>query len=55
MYIFAFPVQQLLVLLGRNQGWSLGLHFFLSVLLTSALAYASWHGLEKQALRLKPS
>ena len=55
MYIFAFPVQQLLVFWGRNQEWSLELHLFLSLFLTSALAYISWHGLEKQALRLKPS
>ena len=54
MYIFAFPVQQLVVYWGRGQGWSWGFHFGLSLLGTSLLAYASWHLVESRALRYKP-
>jgi peptidoglycan/LPS O-acetylase OafA/YrhL len=54
MYIFAFPVQQTLVMLGKNHGWSFSTHLSLSFLLTSVLAYMSWHALEKRALLFKP-
>lgn len=55
MYIFAFPVQQILVLSGRHHGWSFGMYVSLSFLITGVLAYVSWHALEKQALVFKPS
>lgn len=55
MYIFAFPVQQGVVMWGRGQDWSFGVHLTWSFVLTGLLAYASWHLLEKKALRLKPS
>ncbi|WP_338499617.1 acyltransferase [Delftia tsuruhatensis] len=53
LYLIAFPVQQTVV------------HFFwpsigstavlaLSIAITTALAYASWHGIEKRALKIKP-
>lgn len=54
VYIFAFPVQQMLVYLGRGQGWGFGVSLFLSWVVTSGLAFASWHLVEKQALRYKP-
>lgn len=54
VYIFAFPVQQMLVHWGKGQGWSLGAFFSLSLLMTAGLAFASWHLVEKQALRFKP-
>lgn len=54
MYIFAFPVQQVVVALGRGRGWSFTTHLSLSFLVTSVLAYVSWHALEKHALRFKP-
>jgi len=54
MYIFAFPVQQLVVSLGRSRGWTFTTHLSLSLLLTGVLAYVSWHALEKRALRFKP-
>ncbi len=54
MYIFAFPIQQLVVFWGHKQNWSWGLHFGLSLLGTSLLAYASWHLVESRALRYKP-
>ncbi len=54
MYIFAFPMQQMVVALGRNRGWTFATHLSLSLLLTSVLAYVSWHVLEKRALRFKP-
>jgi peptidoglycan/LPS O-acetylase OafA/YrhL len=54
MYIFAFPVQQMVVYWGLGQNWSWGLHFGLSLLGTTFLAYASWHLVESKALRYKP-
>ena len=54
MYIFAFPVQQMVVYWGRGQNWSWGVHFGLSLLGTALLAYASWQLVEKRALRYKP-
>ena len=54
MYIFAFPVQQMLVYWGIGLDWSWGAHFGLSLLGTSLLAYASWHLVERRALRYKP-
>jgi peptidoglycan/LPS O-acetylase OafA/YrhL len=54
VYIFAFPVQQILVYWARGQGWSFFVSFFLSLLVTSGLAFASWHLVEKRALRYKP-
>ncbi|MBK9441115.1 MAG: acyltransferase [Comamonadaceae bacterium] len=54
MYIFAFPVQQWLVEVGRSRGWPFLVYLSLSFLLTSTLAYASWHLIEKRALGFKP-
>lgn len=53
IYIYAFPVQQSVSLIGYLHGWS-----WLSVLLSAAgitlvLAGASWHFIEKPALSLK--
>jgi peptidoglycan/LPS O-acetylase OafA/YrhL len=54
MYIFAFPVQQIVVELGGRRGWNFATHFWVSFLVTSMLAYVSWHLLEKRALLFKP-
>jgi peptidoglycan/LPS O-acetylase OafA/YrhL len=54
MYIFAFPVQQIVVELGRNRGWTFATHLSWSFLVTSMLAYVSWHVLEERALMFKP-
>lgn len=54
MYIFAFPVQQIVVELGRTRGWTFATHLSWSFLVTSVLAYVSWHVLEKRALLFKP-
>ena len=54
MYIFAFPVQQIVVSLGRHRDWSFATHLGLSLLVTSVLAYVSWHVIEQRALRFKP-
>ncbi len=54
LYIFAFPVQQIVVELGRHRGWSFYTHLSLSFFVTSVLAYVSWHALERPALRFKP-
>ena len=54
LYIFAFPVQQTLAQWSQGRGWNFGMSFALSLSLTAALAYASWHLVEKPALRYKP-
>lgn len=54
LYIFAFPVQQMLVHWDKGRTWSLGVAFCLSLLVTSGLAFVSWHLVEKRALLFKP-
>jgi peptidoglycan/LPS O-acetylase OafA/YrhL len=51
-YLYAFPVQQ--VVLTVLPGLSLATSILVTVVLTTALAVASWHLIEKQALKLKP-
>jgi peptidoglycan/LPS O-acetylase OafA/YrhL len=55
VYIFAFPVQQIGVHFGRGLGWGVTTYLLLSAVVTGALAYLSWHAVEKQALRFKPA
>jgi peptidoglycan/LPS O-acetylase OafA/YrhL len=53
LYIYAFPVQQTMIWLYKDKlPW--GAVLALTVLSTFALAFASWHLVEKTALRLKP-
>ncbi len=53
LYIYAFPMQQLMIWWFHDRlPWVAVLA--LSLLSTVALAYASWHLVEKHALRLKP-
>ena len=53
IYIYAFPVQQTLIwLLKDKMSWSVLL--LLTLATTLAFAFASWHLVEKRALRLKP-
>ena len=54
VYIVAFPVQQLGVQWGREHGWSMGTYLSVSLLATFALAFFSWHLVEKRALLFKP-
>jgi peptidoglycan/LPS O-acetylase OafA/YrhL len=54
LYIFAFPVQQIVVALGSHHGWGFVTHLCVSFLVTGVLACVSWHLLEKPALRFKP-
>lgn len=54
MYIFAFPVQQIVVELGRDRGWTFATYLGLSFVVTSVLAYLSWHLIETRALVFKP-
>lgn len=54
VYIFAFPVQQILVQWGKTRDLGFWVLLTLSLLITSVLAFASWHLLEKKALRFKP-
>jgi peptidoglycan/LPS O-acetylase OafA/YrhL len=52
VYIYAFPVQQVLALSGAYQ-WGLPAYMVLSVLGTVPFAVGSWWLIEKHALRLK--
>ena len=51
MYVYAFPVQQLVTLYGPRL--PLPLHFVLAYAITVVLAALSWHLVEAPALRLK--
>lgn len=54
LYIYGWPSQQLVIWMMRGHAawWQL---FILSTLLAGALAFLSWHLVEKRALRLKPA
>lgn len=54
VYIFAFPVQQVVVNWGGDVGLISFVLFGISLLGTMALAYTSWHLVEKRALCFKP-
>lgn len=51
LYIYAFPIQQLIVMLYPTI--SVALFFALSALFVAPIAYASWHFIEKPAMSLK--
>jgi peptidoglycan/LPS O-acetylase OafA/YrhL len=53
IYIYAFPIQQILYWLFPKMAFAQSLA--ISALLTLFLAAVSWHCIEKQALKLKPS
>lgn len=52
IYIYAFPVQQTIIMLGIN-GLSLWLECITSFFITIMLAFLSWHLVERPALKLK--
>ncbi len=53
VYLFAWPIQQAVIaIVGRNQSWEV--LFTISSIITIAFAYASWHLVERQALKFKP-
>lgn len=52
VYIYAFPVQQTLVLIGAA-GFGLAFYLASSLAGTAVLAVASWHLIERPALRLR--
>jgi peptidoglycan/LPS O-acetylase OafA/YrhL len=52
IYIYAFPVQQLLTMWGVNK-WGYLAYTFLAILAVIPLAVASWWLIEKHALKLK--
>jgi peptidoglycan/LPS O-acetylase OafA/YrhL len=54
LYIFAFPIQQTLVWLNKGRlSWAP--LFVVTLIACFAMAFLSWHVVEKRALRLKPS
>lgn len=55
IYIYAFPAQQLVSMLGKQNDWPWTGVLAASVVLTLLLAMLSWHAVERVALRLKPS
>jgi len=54
MYILSFPVQQVVVKLGRRRARSFVRYLSLSFVPTSERAYLSWRLLEMRALQFKP-
>ena len=52
VYIYAFPVQQLLVAAGSSE-LGIALNSVLTLLITMGLAYLSWNLVEKPAMRAK--
>ena len=52
LYIYAYPVQQLLAVWGVIR-WGLPAYFGLAIAITIPLAMASWWAVEKHALKLK--
>ena len=52
VYIYSFPIQQLLITLGLDK-FGLSIYFILSLLLTMPLAMMSWNLIEKPCLQLK--
>jgi peptidoglycan/LPS O-acetylase OafA/YrhL len=54
IYLYGFPVQQsLLALMGRD-GLHWWVNFAMALPVAAAIAFCSWHGIEKQAARLRP-
>jgi peptidoglycan/LPS O-acetylase OafA/YrhL len=53
VYIYAFPVQQVLVVLIAN-AWSLAAQLAAAAIVTLVCAWISWHAVEAPALALKP-
>jgi peptidoglycan/LPS O-acetylase OafA/YrhL len=53
VYLYAFPVQQTVIYIFFPHIGFYGA-MFMAVLLTTVLAFASWHWIEKRALQLKP-
>lgn len=51
-YVYAFPVQQLVLAIWPD--WSLPIYFMVSLLMTLTLAVLSWHWIERPCLQLKP-
>lgn len=52
IYVYAFPVQQLLALRAWNR-WGVGVYILLTLLFVVPLALASWFAVERPALRWK--
>lgn len=53
IYLIAYPVQQTIILYLWPY-WGFWPTMGLASVITVALAYLSWHGIEKRALRFKP-
>jgi peptidoglycan/LPS O-acetylase OafA/YrhL len=51
IYLWGFPIQQLIVMQLPNSSWFV--NFLLALPLATLLAFISWHVIEKQALSLK--
>lgn len=53
IYIYAFPIQQIVSHIGQQHHWSWGTVLVISLLCTIVAAALSWHYIEKPALRMK--
>jgi peptidoglycan/LPS O-acetylase OafA/YrhL len=54
IFLFGFPIQQAVAYWTGPAGWSWHVNFAIALPLTVAMAVASWHLVEKPALRLRP-
>jgi peptidoglycan/LPS O-acetylase OafA/YrhL len=52
VYIYAFPVQQLVLL--KFPGIAYSTYLVVTVVITLILGYGSWHLIEKRVLKFKP-
>jgi peptidoglycan/LPS O-acetylase OafA/YrhL len=54
VYIFAFPIQQIIIQSGHDKNWCFWQFFTLSFLATLCTSFLSWHFIEKPLLKFKP-
>jgi peptidoglycan/LPS O-acetylase OafA/YrhL len=53
LYLYAFPVQQSLIIIAPRLTFAVSV--ILTLIISSVLAFASWHLIEKRALKFKPA
>lgn len=53
MYIYAFPITQIMATIALDHPMPVWVFLPLCLIVTMPLAWLSWHGLEKQAMKLK--
>ena len=54
VYIFAFPIQQIIIQIGHDRNWFFWQFIIFSSIATLFTAFLSWHFIEKPLLKFKP-